>query len=98
MYRTHNEGLRPDGLATFKMKLLEALPSGISNCTALFFFVLAILSFRYNALQTHYQAAKNKSGNGSKEAPPTVPYVFPFLGTVPLAYVWSPIAFVLNPK
>ena len=30
--------------------------------------------------------------------PPTFPYIFPLLGSLPVAYLWNPKAFVLNPK
>ncbi|KAI1440154.1 cytochrome P450 [Annulohypoxylon stygium] len=45
----------------------------------------------------HRQAAERKKRDDAKGAPSTFPYIFPLLGSLPLAYLWDPKAFVLNP-
>ncbi|KAK3317974.1 Pfs, NACHT and ankyrin domain protein [Apodospora peruviana] len=61
----------------------------------------AYLQFRADQLDQTTQTSgslrpqTNKSGF---KAPPTFPYVFPFLGSLPLGYLWGPGSFVLNPN
>ncbi|KAI0105052.1 cytochrome P450 [Nemania sp. FL0031] len=51
----------------------------------------------WHAAKWHGPVANDKLAN-AKGAPPTFPYVFPFLGSLPIAYLFSPKAFVLNPN
>lgn len=69
---------------------------GSLNGAALVIFIIALLVLRYNASRNRYNAAKRR--DIAKAKPPTVPYVVPLLGTVPLGYIWDPIKFVLDPK
>lgn len=57
--------------------------------------LVAIILWRRYAIKRDSYAGYNEknAGNG---APPTFPYVFPFLGTLPISYLWKPRDFVLG--
>ncbi|KAI1368064.1 cytochrome P450 [Xylaria arbuscula] len=63
--------------------------------------VLALLLFGalwlWHARKCHEPLANDKFAH-AKGTPPTFPYVFPFLGSLPIAYLFNPRAYVLNPN
>ncbi len=64
---------------------------------ALVLLLLSALWLWHNTAKRHGPVAIDRCAN-AKGAPPTFPYVFPFLGSLPIAYLFNPRAFVLNPK
>ncbi|KAK4164372.1 25-hydroxycholesterol 7-alpha-hydroxylase [Cladorrhinum sp. PSN259] len=77
---------------------LNFLPSAVANHEAqwglsLFAILVTILWLRYRANLHSFAAATKK-----QHSPPTYPYLFPVLGSLPLAYLWKPRDVVLNPK
>ncbi|KAK6953162.1 hypothetical protein Daesc_005462 [Daldinia eschscholtzii] len=68
----------------------------VSNLLALSLLVIAALWRRYSAKRASFIAYEQR--DDIKGIPPTFPYVFPLLGSVPISYLRSPKDFVLNPK
>ncbi|KAK3984617.1 cytochrome P450 [Cladorrhinum sp. PSN332] len=68
---------------------------------SLFVLLLAALWFRYRttfhnfATQIPPKRHSSRGGDG-QNIPPTFPYFFPILGTLPLAYLWRPRDLVLS--
>ncbi|KAI1210070.1 cytochrome P450 [Annulohypoxylon truncatum] len=58
--------------------------------------LIAAFWLRYTARRNRFTVDEKR--DDAKGAPPTFPYVFPLLGSLPVAYLWNPRAFVLNPN
>ncbi|KAI0122342.1 cytochrome P450 [Daldinia grandis] len=76
--------------------LFDLLPLSLANLSALC-LLLTIAILRRYATKLAGRVAYEKRDDG-KGIPLTFPYVFPFLGNLPIVYLWSPIDFVLNRK
>ncbi|KAI1759270.1 cytochrome P450 [Hypoxylon sp. FL1150] len=72
------------------------LPLNINSLGALLLVLSVALWRQYTARRESFVAYKKREN--SKDAPLTFPYVVPLLGSLPIAYLWSPKAFVLNPN
>ncbi|KAI0101467.1 cytochrome P450 [Hypoxylon sp. NC0597] len=67
-----------------------------ANLGAFSLLVIAALWCWYAA---RYDSSKaHKKPSNAKCIPTTFPYVFPLLGSLPIAYLWNPRAFVLDPN
>ncbi|OTA83033.1 hypothetical protein M434DRAFT_36900 [Hypoxylon sp. CO27-5] len=67
-----------------------------ANLGAFSLIVIAALCRWY---ATRYDSSKGREKPGNaKGTPATFPYIFPLLGSLPIAYLWNPRAFVLNPN
>ncbi|KUJ06800.1 cytochrome P450 [Mollisia scopiformis] len=62
---------------------------------ALFLLLIAALWHRYAANRRSF-TAYTKRENNKGVVPLTFPYIFPLLGSLPVAYLWNPRAFVLS--
>ncbi|KAI1749830.1 hypothetical protein F4782DRAFT_511668 [Xylaria castorea] len=64
----------------------------------MFSHILPLLLF--GALWLWYAAKRHGpvANANAKGIPLTFPYVFPFLGSLPIAYLYNPMAFVLSRK
>lgn len=67
----------------------------IADWRALTVMLLVIVLWRRYAVwcQIYEGQSKRSTANG---APPTFPYFFPLLGSLPVSYLWKPRAFVLS--
>lgn len=74
----------------------DLLPLRVVNLGALSLLLFAALWRHYTARRDN-SVAYTKHDN-AKGVPPTFPYVFPLLGSLPITYLWKPRAFVLNRK
>ncbi|TGJ86045.1 hypothetical protein E0Z10_g2699 [Xylaria hypoxylon] len=74
---------------------LDFPPLNVANLRALSLPLIAALWYWYTIRRSNF-IANSKLGN-AKGVPLTFPYVFPLLGSLPIAYLWKPRAFVLNP-
>ncbi|KAI1384153.1 cytochrome P450 [Hypoxylon trugodes] len=72
------------------------LPLGVGNLVALSFLLTSSLWLRYTFKRDHFLAYEKRAN--SKEAPFVFPHIFPILGSLPIAYLWDPRGFVLNPN
>ena len=77
----------------FQMMFSNLNPS-VTNLAVLLLFLLVVL-WRHYTLKYNAFAACQKVDN-TRGAPLTFPYVFPLLGSLPIAYLWKPRDFVLN--
>ncbi|KAI0169136.1 cytochrome P450 [Hypoxylon sp. FL1284] len=75
---------------------LNLFSPNLGNLGAFFLFLIAASWLRY-AVKRRKFIAQQKS-DGVRSAPLTFPYVFPLLRSLPIAYLWNPRAFVLNPN
>lgn len=66
-----------------------------SNWGSLAATLIAIILWRRYAIRRDSYAGQNES-NTANGIPPTFPYLFPFLGTLPIAYLWKPRDLVLS--
>ncbi|KAF2653089.1 Pfs, NACHT and ankyrin domain protein, partial [Lophiostoma macrostomum CBS 122681] len=55
---------------------------------------LIVLAIRHHRSQITFH--ESKIYHDARHVPPTYPYIFPLLGSLPLAYLWDPKSFVLN--
>ncbi|KAI1740537.1 cytochrome P450 [Xylaria scruposa] len=69
-------------------------PPHLANLGALGILLIAAFWRWYSASRDEF-LARQKHGN-ARGAPPTFPYIFPLLGSMPISYLWKPRAFVLN--
>ncbi|KAI2463060.1 cytochrome P450 [Annulohypoxylon bovei var. microspora] len=67
-----------------------------ANLGAAALLLIAALWFRYAARRDKFMVYEKR--DDAKGAPSTFPYIFPLLGSLPVAYLWNPRAFVLNPN
>jgi len=74
--------------------LSELLPTHAPSLVALAVLLITTLLLRYNAKCAKF--APDKSCGKPDGIPLTFPYVFPLLGSLPVAYLWKPRDFVLN--
>ena len=72
------------------------IPFNMANLAAFFLFLLAVLWRRYTAKCNAFIAYKKR--DSARGTPFTFPYAFPLLGSLPIAYLWNPRDFVLNPR
>lgn len=57
-------------------------------------FISAVLSFRYVAARNAF--ADNNKGGNARRCPPTTSYIFPFLRSMLLGYLFNSSRFVLD--
>lgn len=67
-----------------------------ANLGALSILLIAVLWRRYTTKRDGFVAQDKR--DDAKGPPWTFPYVFPLLGSLPIAYLWDPRAFVLDRK
>ncbi|KAI0882867.1 cytochrome P450 [Annulohypoxylon maeteangense] len=75
---------------------LDLVSPRTANLGVAFLFLITVLWLRYAAQRDRFAVLGKR--DDAKGAPSTFPYVFPLLGSLPLAYLWDPRAFVLNPN
>ncbi|KAI1139121.1 cytochrome P450 [Hypoxylon sp. FL0543] len=73
----------------------DTLPLNGTNL-GLCLLLIAALWHWYTASRDRFITYKKR--DNAKGVPLTFPYVFPLLGCLPIAYLWNPRAFVLNPS
>ncbi|KAI1419927.1 cytochrome P450 [Xylaria sp. FL1777] len=75
------------------LSIILSLPGKV-DLGALSLLLFGALWFWYAAKR--HDPVASKTLVGAKGIPPTFPHVFPFLGSLPITYLYSPRAFVLN--
>lgn len=68
-----------------------------ANLSALSLLLAAGLWRQYTARRDGFLVLNKRDTTGQR-VPPTFPYFFPLLGTLPITYLWKPRAFVLDRK
>ncbi|KAJ4423350.1 hypothetical protein N0V82_001953 [Gnomoniopsis sp. IMI 355080] len=63
--------------------------------SSLALLLLAIFWYNYTTKRDEFAAHSRHDGAGQR-TPPTFPYFFPLLGTLPMAYLWNPKSFLLD--
>ncbi len=76
--------------------LFGLLSLSIPGLGGLSLLLIAALWLRYAAVLDSFMVYKKREN--AKGVPLVFPYVFPFLGSLPITYLWRPRDFVLSQK
>ncbi|KAH8723973.1 cytochrome P450 [Phaeosphaeriaceae sp. PMI808] len=79
-----------------KFSVFGFVSKELYSYTAISILATIILSFRYIAARNAF--ARPNKRDDTERRPPTEPYFFPLIGSLPLGYIFRPYAFVLDPK